>query len=55
MTAPTTPVRSGRKRLLDVLRIGFLVLVGLSLWAFVDAILMWTGSVRDGNGRKLGP
>lgn len=35
--------------------IGFLVLMGLSLWAFVDAILMWTGSVRDGNGRKLGP
>lgn len=35
--------------------IGFLVLMGLSLWAFVDAILMWTGSVRDGNGRKLSP
>lgn len=33
--------------------IGLPVLVGVSIWAFIDAILMLTGSVRDPYGRKL--
>nr|WP_242600304.1 TM2 domain-containing protein [Dermacoccus nishinomiyaensis] len=33
--------------------VGFPILVGVSIWAFIDAILMLTGSVRDPYGRKL--
>lgn len=32
--------------------VGFPILVGVSIWAFIDAILMLTGSVRDPYGRK---
>jgi TM2 domain-containing membrane protein YozV len=35
------------------LLVGLPVLLGVAIWAFVDAIMMFTGSVRDGNGRKL--
>ncbi|MCT2292484.1 flippase-like domain-containing protein [Janibacter hoylei] len=51
MTAPTTPVRSGRKRLLDVLRIGFLVVVlvavGIALWSNWEEV--------QGDLGRLGP
>lgn len=30
-----------------------LLLVGVIIWAVVDAVLMFTGSVTDGGGRKL--
>ena len=33
--------------------VGLLLIVGVSIWAFIDAILMWTGSVRDQYGRRL--
>ena len=29
------------------------ILLGVGVWALVDAIMMFTGSVRDNNGRKL--
>jgi hypothetical protein len=32
---------------------GFPVLLGGNIWAIVDAILMFTGSVNDDDGRKL--
>jgi len=32
---------------------GFPILLGVGVWALVDAIMMFTGSVRDNNGRKL--
>lgn len=33
--------------------LGFPVLLGSAVWAVVDAIMMFTGSVRDNQGRKL--
>ena len=33
--------------------LGFPVLLGGIVWAIVDAILMFTGSVKDNHGRKL--
>lgn len=33
--------------------LGFPVLLGGIIWAIVDAILMFTGSVKDNHGRKL--
>ena len=33
--------------------LGFPVLLGVIVWAIVDAILIFTGSVRDNHGRKL--
>lgn len=33
--------------------IGFFILLGVGIWAFIDAIMMFTGSVTDSNGRKL--
>ena len=33
--------------------IGFFIWAGLAIWAFIDAIMMFAGSVRDGNGRRL--
>ena len=33
--------------------IGIPVLLGVGIWAFVDAIIMFTGGVRDNDGRKL--
>ncbi|SIS15499.1 TM2 domain-containing protein [Williamsia sterculiae] len=33
--------------------IGLFILFGLSIWVLVDAIMMFTGNVRDGQGRVL--
>lgn len=33
--------------------IGVVLILGVSLWAFIDAILMFTGGVRDSRGLKL--
>jgi TM2 domain-containing membrane protein YozV len=33
--------------------LGLPVLLGVGVWALVDAIMMFTGSVRDNYGRKL--
>jgi TM2 domain-containing membrane protein YozV len=33
--------------------VGLPVLVGVAVWALVDAVMMFTGSVRDNYGRKL--
>src|ERR1700743_2532131 len=33
--------------------VGFPVLLGSAVWAVVDAIMIFTGSVRDDQGRKL--
>ena len=33
--------------------IGFPVLLGVGVWALVDAIMMFTGSVKDNYGRQL--
>ncbi|UEA58172.1 TM2 domain-containing protein [Gordonia otitidis] len=33
--------------------IGLFILAGLSVWVLIDAIMMFTGSVRDSNGYKL--
>lgn len=33
--------------------LGFPVLLGVIVWAIVDAILIFTGSVKDNHGRKL--
>ncbi len=33
--------------------VGFFILVPLSIWTFIDAILMFSGSVKDKDGRKL--
>lgn len=32
---------------------GFPILLGVGVWALVDAIMMFTGSVKDNYGRKL--
>jgi TM2 domain-containing membrane protein YozV len=33
--------------------VGFFILVPLSIWTFIDAILMFSGSMKDRDGRKL--
>ena len=33
--------------------VGFFILVPLSIWTFIDAILMFSGYVKDKEGRKL--
>ena len=33
--------------------VGFFILVPLSIWIFIDAILMFSGNVKDIEGRKL--
>ncbi|GAA2372188.1 hypothetical protein GCM10009855_09380 [Gordonia cholesterolivorans] len=33
--------------------IGVVLFVGLGIWVLVDAIMIFTGSVRDGDGRVL--
>ena len=33
--------------------VGFFILVPLSIWTFIDAILMFSGNVKDIEGRKL--
>jgi TM2 domain-containing membrane protein YozV len=33
--------------------VGIFVFFGVAVWAFVDAIMMFAGAVRDGQGRKL--
>jgi TM2 domain-containing membrane protein YozV len=33
--------------------VGLFILVPLSIWTFVDAILMFSGSVKDKDGRNL--
>ncbi|GAA3697256.1 TM2 domain-containing protein [Gordonia hankookensis] len=35
--------------------VGFLVLLGVGIWALIDGIMMLTGSVRDKNGLPLRP
>jgi TM2 domain-containing membrane protein YozV len=38
---------------LSIVLIGFFILAGVAIWAFIDAIMMFTGSVTDSKGRKL--
>jgi TM2 domain-containing membrane protein YozV len=33
--------------------IGIVILIPLWIWAFVDAILMFAGAVKDGDGNEL--
>jgi TM2 domain-containing membrane protein YozV len=33
--------------------LGWIILVPLSIWTFIDAIILFTGNVKDGEGRKL--
>ncbi|WP_307857380.1 NINE protein [Mycobacterium sp. SM1] len=33
--------------------VGFLILFGVGVWVFVDAIMMFSGAVTDAHGRKL--
>jgi TM2 domain-containing membrane protein YozV len=33
--------------------VGFFILGALSIWTFIDAIMLFSGAVRDGEGRKL--
>jgi hypothetical protein len=33
--------------------VAFPVLLAAGIWALVDAIMMFTGSVKDNHGRKL--
>ena len=33
--------------------IGFVLLVPLSIWAFIDAIVLFSGGARDAEGRRL--
>ena len=38
---------------LSIVVIGLFILVGVGIWAFIDAIMMFTRSVTDSKGRKL--
>nr|WP_082366014.1 NINE protein [Gordonia sp. NB41Y] len=33
--------------------VGIAIIFAVSIWVLIDAIMMFTGSVRDGQGRKL--
>jgi TM2 domain-containing membrane protein YozV len=37
----------------SIVVIGVFIIFGVAIWAFIDAIMMFTGAVRDGQGRKL--
>jgi TM2 domain-containing membrane protein YozV len=37
----------------SIILVGVFVLLGMMVWSWVDAIMMFTGSVTDGQGRKL--
>ncbi len=37
----------------SIVLVGFFILGALSIWTFIDAMLMFAGAVRDGDGRKL--
>lgn len=39
--------------LLAIFFVGFILLFAVSIWALVDAVMMFTGSVRDSRGYKL--
>lgn len=41
--------------LLTLVLVGWLVLFGLGIWVIIDAIMMFTGAVRDPRGFKLRP
>lgn len=41
--------------LLTLVLIGWLVLFGLGIWVIIDAIIIFTGDVRDSRGFKLRP
>lgn len=38
---------------LAIILIGYVILLGLGVWVIVDAIMIFTGSVRDSRGLKL--
>ncbi|OZG30019.1 hypothetical protein BH683_006450 [Williamsia sp. 1138] len=38
---------------LAIVLIGYIILLGLGIWVIVDAIMIFTGSVRDSRGLKL--
>ena len=38
---------------LSIFVIGLPILIGVAVWALVDAIILVTGDVTDGYGRKL--
>ncbi|HEY7050903.1 MAG TPA: DUF2510 domain-containing protein [Mycobacterium sp.] len=33
--------------------VGLIILIPLSIWTFIDAIVLFTGSARDSEGRRL--
>jgi TM2 domain-containing membrane protein YozV len=35
--------------------VGIIVMFAVSVWVFIDAIMMFAGIIRDGSGRKLRP
>ncbi|MGV7904022.1 TM2 domain-containing protein, partial [Mycobacterium kansasii] len=37
----------------SIILIGFVILIGVGIWALVDGIMILTGSVRDPQGRPL--
>ena len=37
----------------SILIVGVFIVIGVALWALIDAIMMFAGVVRDGEGRKL--
>ncbi|RDB45860.1 TM2 domain-containing protein, partial [Tsukamurella tyrosinosolvens] len=39
----------------SIILIGFVILIGVGIWALVDGIMILTGSVRDPQGRPLRP
>jgi TM2 domain-containing membrane protein YozV len=39
--------------LLTIVLVGFFILFGVAVWTFIDAIMMFTGNVKDAQGRKL--
>jgi TM2 domain-containing membrane protein YozV len=41
--------------MLSVVLIGFFTMFVVAVWVFIDAIMMFTGAVKDGQGRKLRP
>jgi TM2 domain-containing membrane protein YozV len=39
--------------MLAIVGVGLLILFGVAVWTFIDAIMMFTGTVTDAHGRKL--